>query len=234
MQLIYWFCAFQQWLEQCTNARAWWGCRHFGQVFVDINILRQSKSLTGSANRLRYLARTTSKTRLRLLYCRLCPPPKILQSAFPKKSCLFKELPLNRSGPFCYFPKILSFFTNPFLLLYNLRQVVIRNADSGKVVWKNVLCNCISAPYNNATFHYYRAARFFQLNIYFHIIWDNNAYDGQVMGLKGRRVHMIEELTETIISFQRWAFVIIVMIQECIVNPKLFTRLIAYVELQDQ
>ena len=59
------------------------------------------------------------------------------------------------------------------------------------------------------------------------IIWDNNAYDGQVMGLKGRRVHMIEELTETIISFQRWAFVIIVMSQEFIVNPKLFTRLIA-------
>ena len=47
------------------------------------------------------------------------------------------------------------------------------------------------------------------------------------MGLKGRRVHMIEELTETIISFQRWAFVIIVMSQEFIVNPKLFTRLIA-------
>ena len=183
------------------------------------NILRQSKSLTGSANRLSYLARTTSKTRLRLLYCRLCPPPRILQSQFPKKSCLFKELPLNRSCPFCYFPQILSFFTNPFLFLYNLRQVVIRNADSGKVVWKNVLCNCISAPYNN--FHYYRAARFFQLNICFHIIWDNNVYDGQVMGLKGRRVHMIEELTETIISFQRWAFVIIVIrnllwIQNCL------------------
>ena len=183
------------------------------------NILRQSKSLTGSANRLRYLARTTSKTRLRLLYCRLCPPPRILQSQFPKKSCLFKESPLNRSCPFCYFPQILSFFTNPILFLFNLRQVVIRNADSGKVVWKNVLCNCISAPYNN--FHYYRAARFFQLNICFHIIWDNNVYDGQVMGLKGRRVHMIEELTETIISFQRWAFVIIVIrnllwIQNCL------------------
>jgi hypothetical protein len=32
-----------------------------------------------------------------------------------------------------------------------------------------------------------------------------NADSGKVMGLKGRRVHMIEELTETIISFQRWA-----------------------------
>jgi len=30
-----------------------------------------------------------------------------------------------------------------------------------------------------------------------------NADSGKVMGLKGRRVHMIEELTETIISFQR-------------------------------
>ena len=25
----------------------------------------------------------------------------------------------------------------------------------------------------------------------------------QVMGLKGRRVHMIEEMTETVVSFQR-------------------------------
>ena len=31
-----------------------------------------------------------------------------------------------------------------------------------------------------------------------------NADSGKVMGLKGRRVHMIEELTETIISFQRF------------------------------
>jgi len=30
-----------------------------------------------------------------------------------------------------------------------------------------------------------------------------NADSGKVMGLKGRRVHMIEELTETVISFQR-------------------------------
>ena len=32
-----------------------------------------------------------------------------------------------------------------------------------------------------------------------------NADSGKVMGLKGRRVHMIEELSETIISFQRVA-----------------------------
>jgi hypothetical protein len=30
-----------------------------------------------------------------------------------------------------------------------------------------------------------------------------NADSGKVMGIKGRRVHMIEELSETIISFQR-------------------------------
>ena len=30
-----------------------------------------------------------------------------------------------------------------------------------------------------------------------------NADSGKVMGLKGRRVHMIEQLTETVVSFQR-------------------------------
>ncbi|KAJ9593087.1 hypothetical protein L9F63_027671, partial [Diploptera punctata] len=30
-----------------------------------------------------------------------------------------------------------------------------------------------------------------------------NSDSGKVMGIKGRRVHMIEELSETIISFQR-------------------------------
>ena len=37
---------------------------------------------------------------------------------------------------------------------------------------------------------------------YFQVVI-RNADSGKVMGLKGRRVHMIEELTETVISFQR-------------------------------
>jgi len=31
----------------------------------------------------------------------------------------------------------------------------------------------------------------------------NNLHENTVMGIKGRRVHMIEELSQTIISFQR-------------------------------
>ena len=33
-----------------------------------------------------------------------------------------------------------------------------------------------------------------------------NQDSGKVMGIKGRRVHMIEELSETIISFQRGSY----------------------------
>lgn len=42
------------------------------------------------------------------------------------------------------------------------------------------------------------------LSIFFsHFICDLSPYMQKVMGIKGRRVHMIEELSETIISFQR-------------------------------
>lgn len=35
------------------------------------------------------------------------------------------------------------------------------------------------------------------------VILLNNLHENTVMGIKGRRVHMIEELSQTIISFQR-------------------------------
>ena len=41
------------------------------------------------------------------------------------------------------------------------------------------------------------------LPIVLYLPCSRNADSGKVMGLKGRRVHLIEEITETIISFQR-------------------------------
>ena len=57
-------------------------------------------------------------------------------------------------------------------------EVVIRNADSGKGI---VLTS----------------------SLFLDVLTCQNYFLHKVMGLKGRRVHMIEELSDTVISFQR-------------------------------
>ena len=60
-------------------------------------------------------------------------------------------------------------------------EVVIRNSDSGKGKLKDLF---FEVPFHTIHFD----------------------FSLKVMGIKGRRVHMIEELSDTVISFQRGSF----------------------------
>lgn len=71
---------------------------------------------------------------------------------------------------------------------YSKDEVVIRNADSGKGMIGAILLNLFIIKYSEK--------KIIKNYIY-------RPYEKKVMGIKGRRVHMIEELSETIISFQR-------------------------------
>ena len=69
---------------------------------------------------------------------------------------------------------------------------MIRNADSGKGKWTKTASESFLfflIPQDKKRTHW--IDKFGNLRIFI------------VMGIKGRRVHMIEELSETIISFQR-------------------------------